>query len=172
MKVIIAKDAGYCFGVRDAVDMAYDIAKKEGEVYMLGDIVHNEKVVNDLSNAGAKVVDSLDDIPENSTVLFRAHGTKNDIWEDVKDRALNVKDATCPLVYQIHKDVKEVNCIKPGFVNTADYMTAGDIFCMPAEKEGLGTPLLEALVIGLPVVANNAESNFLLCPFAPAHSFS
>ena len=109
MKVIIAKDAGYCFGVRDAVDMAYDIAKKEGEVYMLGDIVHNEKVVNDLSNAGAKVVDSLDDIPENSTVLFRAHGTKNDIWEDVKDRALNVKDATCPLVYQIHKDVKDLH---------------------------------------------------------------
>jgi len=109
VKVIIAKDAGYCFGVRDAVDMAYDIAKKEGEVYMLGDIVHNEKVVNDLSNAGAKVVDSLDDIPENSTVLFRAHGTKNDIWEDVKDRALNVKDATCPLVYQIHKDVKELH---------------------------------------------------------------
>ena len=108
MKVIIAKDAGYCFGVRDAVDMAYDIAKKEGEVYMLGDIVHNEKVINDLSNAGAKVVDSLDDIPENSTVLFRAHGTKNDIWEDVKDRALNVKDATCPLVYQIHKDVKDL----------------------------------------------------------------
>jgi len=50
--------------------------------------------------------------------------------------------------------------VKPGFVNTADYMTAGDIFCMPAEKEGLGTPLLEALVTGLPVVANRAESNF------------
>ena len=108
MKVIIAKDAGYCFGVRDAVDMAYDIAKKEGEVYMLGDIVHNEKVVNDLNNAGAKVVNSLDDIPEDSTVLFRAHGTKNDIWEDVKDRSISVKDATCPLVYQIHKDVKDL----------------------------------------------------------------
>ena len=80
MKVIIAKDAGYCFGVRDAVDMAYDIAKEKGKVYMLGDIVHNEKVVSDLSNAGAHVVQSLDDIPEDSTVLFRAHGTKNDIW--------------------------------------------------------------------------------------------
>ena len=48
MKIIIAKNAGYCFGVRDAVDMAHDIAKQEGEVYMLGDIVHNERVVNDL----------------------------------------------------------------------------------------------------------------------------
>ena len=56
MKIIVAKDAGYCFGVRDAVDMAYDTSKKEGNVYMLGDIVHNEKVVNDLNNSGAKVV--------------------------------------------------------------------------------------------------------------------
>ena len=109
MKVIIAKDAGYCFGVRDAVDMAYDIADKEGEVYMLGDIVHNEKVVNDLDGAGAKVVNSLDDVPENSTVLFRAHGTKNDIWEDAKSRPIKIKDATCPLVHQIHKDVKDLH---------------------------------------------------------------
>ena len=109
MKVVIAKDAGYCFGVRDAVDMAYDIANKEGEVYMLGDIVHNEKVVSDLNNAGAKVVSTLDEIPENSTVLFRAHGTKNDIWEDAKNRELNIKDATCPLVHQIHEDVRDLH---------------------------------------------------------------
>ena len=70
MKIIIAKNAGYCFGVRDAVDMAHDIAKQEGEVYMLGDIVHNEKVVSDLNNAGAKVVNSLKDVPKNGTVLF------------------------------------------------------------------------------------------------------
>ena len=108
MKVVIAKDAGYCFGVRDAVDMAYDIANKEGEVYMLGDIVHNEKVINDLNDAGAKVVNSLDDIPQNSTVLFRAHGTKNDIWEDAKKHPITIKDATCPLVHQIHKDVKNL----------------------------------------------------------------
>ena len=108
MKVVIAKDAGYCFGVRDAVDMAYDIANKEGKVYMLGDIVHNEKVINDLNEAGAKVVNSLNDIPENSTVLFRAHGTKNDIWEDAKEYPITIKDATCPLVHQIHKDVKDL----------------------------------------------------------------
>ena len=45
MKIIVAKDAGYCFGVRDAVDMAYDVSKKEGNVYMLGDIVHNERLL-------------------------------------------------------------------------------------------------------------------------------
>ena len=69
MKIIIAKNAGYCFGVKDAVNLAHDIAKKEGKVYMLGDIVHNEKVVDDLSNAGAKVVESLKDVPENGTMV-------------------------------------------------------------------------------------------------------
>ena len=55
MKIIIAKNAGYCFGVRDAVNMAHDVAKKEGEVYMLGDIVHNERVVEDLDNLEQKL---------------------------------------------------------------------------------------------------------------------
>ena len=109
MKIIIAKNAGYCFGVRDAVDLAYNIAEKEGEVYMLGDIVHNENVVNDLNIVGAKVVNSLAEIPENSTVLFRAHGTKNEVWEEASNRSLNIEDATCPLVYQIHNDVKALH---------------------------------------------------------------
>ena len=109
MKIIIAKDAGYCFGVRDAVNMAYDIASDKGEVYMLGDIVHNEKVVDDLSITGAKVVKSLDEVPEKSTVLFRAHGTKNEIWEEAKNKDINIQDATCPLVYEIHKDVKKLS---------------------------------------------------------------
>lgn len=108
MKIVIAKNAGYCFGVRDAVNLAYDIANKEGKVYMLGDIVHNENVVNDLNTAGATVVNSLDDIPKDSTVLFRAHGTKNEVWDQASRRSLNIKDATCPLVYQIHNDVKEL----------------------------------------------------------------
>ena len=108
MKIIIAKNAGYCFGVKDAVDLAHDIAKKEGRVYMLGDIVHNERVVDDLNNVGAKVVKSLKDVPENGTVLFRAHGTKNEIWEEAENMSLKIKDATCPLVHKIHEDVKKL----------------------------------------------------------------
>ena len=109
MKIIIAKDAGYCFGVRDAVDLAYDIAKKDGSVYMLGDIVHNENVVQDLNKSGAKVVDTIDQIPSDATVLFRAHGTKNDVWENAKRKSLKIKDATCPLVHEIHDEVKKLS---------------------------------------------------------------
>ena len=68
MKIILAKDAGYCFGVRDAVNSAYEMSKKYGEVYMLGDIVHNESVVSDLEKEGVKVVEKLDQIQK--TNLF------------------------------------------------------------------------------------------------------
>ena len=108
MNIIVAKSAGYCFGVRDAVNMAYETAEKYGNVYMLGDIVHNERVVSDLEKAGAKVVKNLDEIPKDSPVLFRAHGTKTDIWKEAKEKNLNVIDATCPLVHEIHHEVKKL----------------------------------------------------------------
>ena len=108
-KITITKDAGYCFGVRDAVNMAYDAADKYGEVYMLGSIVHNEKVVADLAEAGARIVDNLNDIPEKSPILFRAHGTVNGLWDEAKKNNMNIIDATCPLVYEIHNEVKEMS---------------------------------------------------------------
>ena len=108
MNIIVAKSAGYCFGVRDAVNMAYETAEKYGDVYMLGDIVHNEKVVADLERVGAKVVENLSQVPKTSPVLFRAHGTKIDIWKEAKDKNLNVIDATCPLVHEIHHEVKKL----------------------------------------------------------------
>ena len=108
MKIIIAKDAGYCFGVRDAVDLAYKTADEYGSVYMLGDIVHNENVISDLDQAGAKVVASIDDIPIDKPVLLRAHGTKSAIWKKAKEKKMNIVDATCPLVHEIHNEVKKL----------------------------------------------------------------
>ena len=109
MKIIIAKDAGYCFGVRDAVDLAYDLSKKEGSVYMLGDIVHNENVINDLEEAGAKVVQSIDDVPIDKPLLLRAHGSKRDVWKSAKEKGMKLVDATCPLVHEIHREVKKLS---------------------------------------------------------------
>ena len=105
MKIIIAKDAGYCFGVRDAVNIAYKTSNDNGSVYMLGDIVHNERVVEDLSKSGIKVVDKLSDVPEDQPILFRAHGTKKEVWKKAIDTNMKIVDATCPLVYEIHEEV-------------------------------------------------------------------
>ena len=108
MKIFVARDAGYCFGVRDAVNLAYDSAKNYGDVYMLGTIVHNERVVNDLETAGAKVVNTLDDVPSGKPLLFRAHGTPPKMWEEASKKNLKLIDATCPLVTEIHDDIKNL----------------------------------------------------------------
>ena len=109
MKITVTKDAGYCFGVRDAVNMAYNTAEKYGDVHMLGSIVHNEKVVADLKDAGAKIVRSLDDVLQESPILFRAHGTVDKLWNKAKSKKMNIIDATCPLVYEIHQEVKKIS---------------------------------------------------------------
>ena len=108
MKILVAKDAGYCFGVRDAVNLAKKSGDDFQEVYMLGDIVHNETVVDDLNKRGSKVVESLDDIPEDKPVLFRAHGTDPETWKKAQKKKLNIIDATCPLVTEIHEEIKEL----------------------------------------------------------------
>ena len=109
MKIILAKDAGYCFGVRDAVNSAYDTSKEYGEVYMLGDIVHNESVVEDLEKNGVKVVSNLNQVPDDKPVLFRAHGTAKEVWKDAEKNKMKIIDATCPLVHEIHKEVKQLD---------------------------------------------------------------
>ncbi|MBA64663.1 MAG: 4-hydroxy-3-methylbut-2-enyl diphosphate reductase [Candidatus Marinimicrobia bacterium] len=106
MKIFIAKDAGYCFGVRDAVNIAYDTASEHGEVYMLGTIVHNERVIENLDKAGAKVVNDFEDVPDGKTLLFRAHGTSPELWKKAKNKNINLVDGTCPLVTEIHHEIK------------------------------------------------------------------
>ena len=108
MKVLLAKDAGYCFGVRDAVNLAYETAEKEGEVYMLGHIVHNENVVTELEKTGTKVIDDLNEVPDNKPILFRAHGTVPKVWGEAEKRGINIVDATCPLVTEIHEEVRKL----------------------------------------------------------------
>ena len=108
MKILVAKDAGYCFGVRDAVKLAKKSGADFDEVYMLGDIVHNEQVVSDLSKKGSKVVKNLDEIPKDKPVLFRAHGTDPETWKAAQKKKLNIIDATCPLVTEIHEEIKSL----------------------------------------------------------------
>lgn len=107
MRIELAKHAGYCFGVRDAVELALKSAEKYGTVYMLGDIVHNEVVVRQLAQAGVKVVASLEEA-QDAPLLFRAHGTAREVWAAAKQQNLSVLDGTCPLVSKIHAEVAEL----------------------------------------------------------------
>ena len=105
VEIKVAKSAGFCFGVRDAFNIALSAANNtlEENVYMLGHIVHNEHVVKQVVDAGVKVVDDISSVPSNSTLVIRAHGTIPDAYERANGQGLNIIDATCPLVSEIHK---------------------------------------------------------------------
>ena len=109
LEVSVARTAGFCFGVKRAVDMATENASAGKDVYLLGNIVHNEHVVERLSQDGIKVVEDIEDVGANATLMIRAHGTTPETYENAKKHGLEVVDATCPMVLEIHVLVKELS---------------------------------------------------------------
>jgi 4-hydroxy-3-methylbut-2-enyl diphosphate reductase len=107
MKINIARSAGFCFGVKNALDIAFKTAKTEKNVYMLGDIVHNEDVIDLIERSGIKKVSGLDE-GYAKTLLIRAHGTAAAIIEHAEKLGYKIIDATCPMVKEIHNIAKNM----------------------------------------------------------------
>ena len=110
MKVIKAKTAGFCFGVKRAVDTVYkQVDTCNGPIYTYGPIIHNEEVVKDLESKGVVVLrteEDLDNIFE-GTVIIRSHGVKKRIYDKLETKGIRVVDATCPFVKKIHNIVQK-----------------------------------------------------------------
>ena len=107
MKVIVAKNAGFCFGVRRAVDLARQEAQVRGRVYTWGKLIHNETVVRELSDEGILPVEDLEGLDPGDTLIIRAHGAPPSLFEACKKRGIRTVDATCPFVHRIHPIVQE-----------------------------------------------------------------
>lgn len=105
MKINIAKSAGFCFGVRRALDIAKAAAKTEKRSVMLGDIVHNEYVVEEIKKLGIKKIKRLNK-NKGSTLIIRAHGASSVVYEKALKFGYKIIDATCPMVKEIHKIAK------------------------------------------------------------------
>ncbi|MCC8027319.1 MAG: bifunctional 4-hydroxy-3-methylbut-2-enyl diphosphate reductase/30S ribosomal protein S1 [Clostridium sp.] len=116
-EVLTAKSAGFCFGVERAVEQVYEqieAVKKgraRGPIYTFGPIIHNEEVVKDLSQKGIEVLDTEADLgrlpPGEGTVIIRSHGVSRHIYDILKERQVDIVDATCPFVKKIHRIVDE-----------------------------------------------------------------
>jgi len=106
MEILLAKTAGFCFGVKRAVETVYEQVGK-GNIYTYGPIIHNEEVVKDLEQKGVFVIDKESDISALSegTVVIRSHGVERRIYDLIKDNSLELVDATCPFVKKIHNIV-------------------------------------------------------------------
>ncbi|MDD3217933.1 MAG: 4-hydroxy-3-methylbut-2-enyl diphosphate reductase [Lachnospiraceae bacterium] len=105
MEVIVAKTAGFCFGVKRAVDMAYEQSVNgKKPIYTYGPIIHNEEVVGDLEAKGVRVIENEEELKKihTGTVIIRSHGVSRHIYEVIKTQGLDMVDATCPFVKKIH----------------------------------------------------------------------
>ncbi len=111
MKVIRAKNAGFCPGVKHAVETVYEQVKKEKktQIYTYGPIIHNEEVVKDLEGRGVKVIRTEDELEalDEGVVIIRSHGVPKRIYDKLKEKKIATVDATCGFVKKIHKIVEE-----------------------------------------------------------------
>ena len=110
MNVIVAKTAGFCFGVKRAVDKVYEqVLNSKEKIFTYGPIIHNEEVVNDLAKRGVQVINDENELTKlnQGTVIIRSHGVSEHIYNVIKEKGLKCVDATCPFVKKIHKIVRD-----------------------------------------------------------------
>ena len=109
----IAKRTGFCYGVREAIDKAKEASAAGKSTHTLGQVVHNEGVVNDLQALGIQTVDTLDDVDHGAAVVIRAHGVRPEVMERASARGLEVIDGTCTWVIQEQREI--VKLVEEGY---------------------------------------------------------
>ena len=109
MNVKIAKEAGFCFGVKRAMKMAWDELELNSDIYALGPLIHNKQAVQRYEDKGLLTVDTINDIPNDKSVIIRSHGVSRDIYDKANSNNLNIIDTTCPFVKKIHNIVKSID---------------------------------------------------------------
>lgn len=121
MKIELAKYAGFCFGVKRAMDIVLDTAEKcEDKVYTLGPLIHNDQVVSFLKEKGVFEIESINDVLPNSNLIIRTHGIPKKYYDILEDMNCNIIDVTCPFVKKIHKIVSENNKCKKQIIIVGD----------------------------------------------------
>ena len=156
MEIILAKRAGFCFGVKRATQMAFEAAEKGGETYSLGPIIHSPQVVNRLEEMGVKVLRGLDEITD-GTIIVRSHGVTSEELEEAVRKQLEVVDATCPFVKKAQENVQSLS--EAGYdvvvVGDADHpevqgivsYAGGKVYVVGSEEEAARLPRMKKIGI-------------------------
>lgn len=106
MNVKISKNAGFCFGVKRAMKMAWnELENSEESIYALGPLIHNKQAVEKYEEKGLKTVDEVESVPESKNMIIRSHGVSESVYKSASDKNINIIDTTCPFVKKIHNIV-------------------------------------------------------------------
>jgi 4-hydroxy-3-methylbut-2-enyl diphosphate reductase len=110
VRIVLSETLSYCFGVRKTLELTDRLlaGRPDRTYYMLGEIVHNEHVIEDLRAKGLRIVQTLDEVPPGGVVILQSHGSTRRRYEDLAARGLEFVDATCPMVRIIHDRIREV----------------------------------------------------------------
>ena len=106
-QIILAKTAGFCFGVDRAVNLVYELVGEGKKVCTLGPIIHNAQLVADLESKGVKIIDDISQAPQGYTVVVRTHGVEKSVLDELESKGIDYVNATCPFVTKIHNIVKK-----------------------------------------------------------------
>lgn len=106
-QIILAKTAGFCFGVDRAVNLVYELVGEGEKVCTLGPIIHNAQLVADLESKGVKIIDDISEAPQGYTVVVRTHGVEKNVLDELENKNIEFVNATCPFVTKIHNIVKK-----------------------------------------------------------------
>lgn len=106
-QIILAKTAGFCFGVDRAVNLVYDLVNEGKKVCTLGPIIHNAQLVANLESKGVKIIDDISEAPQGYTVVVRTHGVEKNVLDELENKNIDFVNATCPFVTKIHNIVKK-----------------------------------------------------------------
>ncbi len=118
--ILVAESAGFCFGVKRAVDAVYALLDEGKTVCTLGPIIHNPQMVEALAKRGVTIVEDPAETPQGATLVIRSHGVSKEIYDAVEQQGITCTDATCPFVAKIHRVVSEHSA------NGASVLIAGD----------------------------------------------
>lgn len=109
MEIILAKTAGFCFGVNRAVTLTYQLLGQGKKISTLGPLIHNPQAVKDLESKGAYTAKDVADVPDGYEVVVRSHGVPSSVYDEITQRGLVCHDATCPFVAKIHRIAEEAD---------------------------------------------------------------
>lgn len=177
MEIIIGKNAGFCYGVKRAVEGSIKQIEnnKSEKIYCLGELVHNKQVITELQDKGIKFIDNLEQVKDrNAKVIIRAHGITKEEYKVAKDNDINIEDYTCPNVIKIHEVVNEyaikgyyiILCGKkshPENIGTASY--CGKFFSVIENEDEIDDTIENIKKVGLRKILILAQTTYSLNKF-------